>query len=157
MMTAATADLATIGAMLDDAHAAAAPATVAVAPAAADEVSATIAHLFSEHGEAYQTVARGAAAFQEQFGQNLRASAMAYTGIEDVIASFLTPFDQFISVIQFHLSEIPYILANFPEFLTYVVAQLALAPIVFGILGLGIGLGVVLAIIQAITSLLGAV
>jgi hypothetical protein len=47
MMTAAAADLATIGSDLSMAHAAAAVPTVALVPAAADEVSAGIAHLFS--------------------------------------------------------------------------------------------------------------
>ncbi|MGB9224655.1 PE family protein, partial [Mycobacterium sp.] len=46
-MTAAATDLANIGSALNAAHTAAATPTVAVIPAAADEVSASIAHLFS--------------------------------------------------------------------------------------------------------------
>ena len=47
IMTEAATDLATIGSTLSAAHLAAAAPTVAVLPAAADEVSAGIAHLFS--------------------------------------------------------------------------------------------------------------
>ena len=45
---------------------AAAP-TVALIPAAADEVSASIAHLFSQHAQDYQALAGQAAVFHEQF------------------------------------------------------------------------------------------
>jgi hypothetical protein len=58
MMTAAAADVATIGATLDVANKAAALPTVAVTPAAADEVSASIAQLFSVHAQEYQAAAR---------------------------------------------------------------------------------------------------
>ena len=47
MMAATATDLATIGSNLSVAHLTAAAPTVAVTPAAADEVSASIAHLFS--------------------------------------------------------------------------------------------------------------
>jgi hypothetical protein len=49
MMTAAAADLATIGSNVDAAHMVAAARTTSVIPAAADEVSAGIAQLFSSH------------------------------------------------------------------------------------------------------------
>ncbi len=87
-MTSAATDLATIGANLGAAHAATAAQTLAVAPAAADEVSASIAHLFSQHAADYQALAGRAAAFQGQFVQNLTASAGSYTSIEAAIASF---------------------------------------------------------------------
>jgi hypothetical protein len=89
MMTAAAADVATIGSALDAAHSAAAPATLGVASAAADEVSVGIAQLFSQHAQAYQARAGHAAAFQAQFVQNLKAGAVSYTNIEDAIASLL--------------------------------------------------------------------
>jgi hypothetical protein len=89
MMTAAAADLATIGSTLDAAHTAAAVSTVAVVPAAADEVSVRIAQLFSEHARDYQGLAGKAAAFQEQFVQHLNASALSYASIEDALASLL--------------------------------------------------------------------
>ena len=50
MMTSAATDLATIGSTLSAAHMTAALPTAAVIPAAADEVSASIAHLFSQYG-----------------------------------------------------------------------------------------------------------
>jgi PE family len=51
-------------------------------PAAADEVSASIAHLFSQHAEDYQAVAGQAAVFHQQFIQNLNASARSYASTE---------------------------------------------------------------------------
>lgn len=73
MMTAAAADLATMGSTLDVAHMAAAASTVAPLPAAADEVSTGITHLFSQHAQDYQALAAKAATFQEQWaGQPLR-------------------------------------------------------------------------------------
>src|SRR5690242_8617329 len=85
-MTAAAADLATIGSDLSAAHTAAAHATVALTPAAADEVSVGIAHLFSRHAQDYQALAGKAAASQDQFGQNLKASGGVYAAIEAFIA-----------------------------------------------------------------------
>ena len=89
LMTAAAGDLATIGSAVDEAHAAAAPTTTAVAAAAADEVSSSIARLFSEHAQDYQAVAARAAAFGDQFVQNLKSSAASYLTIEDFLTSLL--------------------------------------------------------------------
>jgi hypothetical protein len=50
IMTSAASDLARIGSDLSAAHAAAATRTLAVIPAAADEVSTGIAQLFSGYG-----------------------------------------------------------------------------------------------------------
>jgi PE family len=57
MMTSAAADLATIGSHIDAAHLAAAANITSVTPAAADEVSAGIAQLFSQHGSGFQALA----------------------------------------------------------------------------------------------------
>jgi hypothetical protein len=92
MMTAAAADLAAIGDTLNAAHLTAAVPTVAVLPAAADEVSTSIAHLFSGYGQEYQKLAGEAAASYEQFAQHLTASAGAYAGAEDAITAFLQDF-----------------------------------------------------------------
>lgn len=89
LMTSAATDLATIGSTLDGAHRAAALTTQGVAPAAADEVSVSIARLFSQHAQDYQAVAGQAAAFQEQFVHNLSASAVSFASAEDAIVSFL--------------------------------------------------------------------
>jgi hypothetical protein len=79
--TAAT-DLANIGSNLSEAHTAAAAATTGVIPAAADEVSAGIAHLFSRYAGGFQALAGQAAAFHQQFMQNLTASARSFASAE---------------------------------------------------------------------------
>jgi PE family len=88
MMTAAAADLATIGSTVSEAHTAAAPALAPI-PAAADEVSVGIAHLFSAHAQGFQALAGKAATFHEQFVQNMKAGASSYTWIEEAIAALL--------------------------------------------------------------------
>jgi hypothetical protein len=80
---------AAIGTNVNAAHMVAAAGTNSVIPAAADEVSAGIAHLFSQHAADYQGLAAQAAAFQEQFVQNLTASAGSYANIEAALAAFL--------------------------------------------------------------------
>jgi hypothetical protein len=92
MMAAAATDVAAVGSALSAAHMAAAP-TVAVVPAAADEVSAGIAHLFSRYAQGYQALAGQAAAFHEQFVQHLTASAGSYAATEAVNASLLQPLN----------------------------------------------------------------
>jgi hypothetical protein len=82
MMTYAATDLATIGSTLRAAHLAAAAPTVAVLPAAADEVSAGIAHLFSSCAQDYHSLAGRVAAFHEQFVQHLTAGAASYASTE---------------------------------------------------------------------------
>ena len=89
MMAAAAADLGSIGSTLIEEHAAAAASTVALVPAAADEVSAGIAHVFSGYAADFHGLASRAAAFQQQFVQNLKTSALSYASVEDAIASFL--------------------------------------------------------------------
>jgi hypothetical protein len=91
LMTAAAADLATIGSTLDEAHRAAAAATRAVAPAAADEVSVSIAHLFSQYASGFQALAGKAAAFHEQFVHTLTTGASSYTSTDAASTSFLQP------------------------------------------------------------------
>jgi PE family len=88
LATAAT-DLATIGSNLDAAHRTAAAATVAVLPAAADEVSASIAQLLSQHAQDYQALAGQAAAFHDQFARNLTANAGSYGSTEAASAASL--------------------------------------------------------------------
>jgi len=89
LMTSAAADLATIGANVNAAHLVAAAPTVAVLPAAADEVSASIAHLFSAHAASYQALAGQAAAFNGQFVQHLTAGAGVYADIEASLSQLL--------------------------------------------------------------------
>ena len=91
LMAQAATDLANIGSALSAAHMAAVAPTVAVIPAAADEVSAGIAHLFSQHARDYQKLAGQAAAFHEQFAQHATASAGSYANTEAANAALLQP------------------------------------------------------------------
>jgi PE family len=89
LIAAAATDLAAIGSTVSAAHMTAAARTVAVIPAAADEVSAGIAHVFSVHAQDYQGLAGQAAAFHEQFVQHLTASAGSYASTEAANAAVL--------------------------------------------------------------------
>jgi hypothetical protein len=62
-----------------------------VIPAAADEVSASIAHLFSAHAANYQAMAAQAAAFNDQFVQHLTASAGSFAHAEAANTALLQP------------------------------------------------------------------
>ncbi|HTQ22699.1 PE domain-containing protein [Mycobacterium sp.] len=90
MMTSAATDLAGIESALSAAHAAAATRTTAVPAAAADEVSTTIAALFSAHGQGFRALGAQAAAFHDQFMQSLKASAGSYAGAEAANFAALT-------------------------------------------------------------------
>jgi hypothetical protein len=89
-MTSAATDLATIGSNLSAAHAAAATRTLAVLPAAADEVSANIAQLFSQHAAAYQELAKQAQDFHELFTQSVSEAGPAYSATEQFSGTTLT-------------------------------------------------------------------
>jgi hypothetical protein len=57
-------------------------------PAAADEVSAGIAHLFSSYAQDFHGLAGQAAAFNDQFVQHMHAGAFSYASIEaDIVAA----------------------------------------------------------------------
>jgi PE family len=89
LMTAAAGDLGNIGAALTEEHVAAAALTVGLVPAAGDEVSAGVAHLFSQYAEGFQGLAGRAAAFPEQFAHTLTAGAHSYASAEAVNVSYL--------------------------------------------------------------------
>lgn len=82
VLTTAATEMEAIGSSLDAAHSAAARTTLDVAPAAADEVSASIAHLFSGHAQEYRAAAAQAAAYQDRFVDNLKTSGFAYASAE---------------------------------------------------------------------------
>jgi hypothetical protein len=107
MTTAAATDLAGIGSALSEAHVAAAAPTVALVPAAADEVSAGVAHLFSRYAEDYHALAGKAAASQEQFVQNLKASAVSYTSIEAAITSWLQSLNASVDQLIHTITALP--------------------------------------------------
>ena len=89
MMTSAASDLAGIGSNVEAAHMVATARTTSVIPAAADEVSTGIAHLFSQHAASYHALAGQASAFHEHFVQNLTAGAHSCATAEATSASFL--------------------------------------------------------------------
>ncbi len=79
---AAASSVSGIGSTITSANAAAAPATLEVLAAGADEVSAGIAALFSAHARAYQTLSAQAATFHDQFVRALTTGGAAYAGAE---------------------------------------------------------------------------
>jgi PE family len=89
MMTAAASDLATIGSKVEAPHMVAAARMTSVIPAAATEVSASIAQLFSQFGQDCQAPAAEAPAFEEQFVRALTAGARSYVSAETAnVAAF---------------------------------------------------------------------
>ncbi|MHA7653620.1 PE family protein [Mycobacterium sp. ML4] len=86
LIAAATTDLAAIQSALS-----AAIPVQKVLPAAADEVSASIAHLFSQHGRDYLAASSQAEAYHEHFAQRLSAAANSYATAETHNAAVLVP------------------------------------------------------------------
>lgn len=91
LLAQAATHVASIGQTLSAANQTTAASTRAVLPAAADEVSAAVAQLFSEFGQDYEAMAGQAAAYQQQFVQHLNAAANSYAGAEAANASLLLP------------------------------------------------------------------
>jgi hypothetical protein len=81
-LTAASGNLQGIGTAMAAQNAAAAGPTTAVAPAAADEVSALTAAQFAAHAQLYQQVSAQAAAIHEMFVSTLSTSAGSYAATE---------------------------------------------------------------------------
>ncbi len=79
--------LASIGSAISAAQAAAAAPTTGVLAAAGDEVSRTVAALFSGYAAAYQELGSQAAAFHTRLEQTLSASAGAYLAADAANAS----------------------------------------------------------------------
>jgi hypothetical protein len=89
-LATAASDLAGIGSTLGTANAVASAPTIGVAAAAADQVSAQVAALFSEHGLGYQQISAQIAKFHDQFVQTLSAGASTYAAAEANAAQTLT-------------------------------------------------------------------
>ena len=87
LVESAAADLKSIGAELNAAHAAAAVPTTGLVAAGADEVSTAVAALFSGHGQAFQALSAQASAFHAQFAQALSGAEGAYAAAEAANAS----------------------------------------------------------------------
>jgi hypothetical protein len=94
MMTDAATDLASLGSAISAAHAAAAARTTGMLAAGADEVSAAITTLFSEHASAYQALSARAAAFHTRLAQTVNAAAGAYAATEAANADPLQTLEQ---------------------------------------------------------------
>ncbi|ORB93165.1 PE family protein, partial [Mycobacterium persicum] len=90
-VSGAAGNLARLGSVISEANSAAVAQTTAVAAAGADEVSAAIAAFFRAHGLSYQTLSAQAAAFHDQFVQNLFGGAQAYASAEAAAANPLQP------------------------------------------------------------------
>ncbi|GAB3014142.1 PE family protein [Mycobacterium bourgelatii] len=82
IVTAAVADIETIGSTVTAASAAAAAPTSNLLAAAADEVSVAFANLFGAYGKEFQAVVGQVEAFQTQFQRTLAAAANAYVQTE---------------------------------------------------------------------------
>jgi hypothetical protein len=91
LLAVAATDVAAIGSTVNAAHLVAAAPTVGVLPAAADEVSASVANFFSGVAQEYHSLAGQAAAFNEQFAQHLNAGAGSYAVAEAVNAAAVAP------------------------------------------------------------------
>ena len=88
-LAAAATDLAGVGSAIGSANAAAASPTAGILAAAEDEVSATIAAVFSGYGQAYQRLSAQAARFHEDFVQTLTAGERWYAAVEALSATSL--------------------------------------------------------------------
>jgi hypothetical protein len=89
-LATAASGLAGISSTLGAANSAAAAPTTGVLASAADQVSAQVAALLSEHGLGYQQVSAQMAAFHERFVQTLSAGASRYVEAEASAAQTLT-------------------------------------------------------------------
>ncbi len=88
-MAAAVADVAGLGAAINEANATAAGPTTGVPAAAADEVSAAAATLFSSYAQQYQAVIKRAGAFHSEFARLLAAAGNAYAEAETAASGAL--------------------------------------------------------------------
>ncbi|ORV73058.1 PE domain-containing protein [Mycobacterium gastri] len=101
MLTTAAADAAGIASSVRAANLAALSPTSTLMAAAADEVSAAIASLFSGHAQEYQALSAQAAVFHEQFVQALSAASGAYAAAEAANVNLLqTLVDDVLGVIN---------------------------------------------------------
>jgi hypothetical protein len=81
-LATAASNIAGIGTEISTANAAAALPTTGVLAAAADQVSAEVAALFSSHAQGYQQLSAQVAAFHDKFVQVLSAGANSYATTE---------------------------------------------------------------------------
>ncbi|WP_459797540.1 PE family protein, partial [Mycobacterium riyadhense] len=94
VLNAAAADAATIGSAIRASNAAAARTTTALAAAGADEVSAAIAALFSDHAQQYQVVNAQVEQLHQRFVAALTNATISYATAEAANASPLQTLQQ---------------------------------------------------------------
>ncbi|SPM26697.1 PE family protein [Mycobacterium terramassiliense] len=82
LVSAASGNLENLGAALRSATAAAAGQTTAIAPPAADEVSAAVTALFGMRGQEFQALSAKAATFHDEFVNLLNGGAAQYVSTE---------------------------------------------------------------------------
>jgi hypothetical protein len=82
MLAAAAGALQSIGSTMSAQNAAAAPATIGVVPAAADEVSALTAAQFAAHARMYQAFSAQAEVMHALFATTLKAGGGSYAATE---------------------------------------------------------------------------
>ncbi|MGO9926205.1 MAG: PE family protein [Mycobacterium sp.] len=154
MMAAAATDVAAVGATLSVAHMAAVAPTVAVIPAAADEVSASIAHLFSRYAQDYQALAGQVAAFHEEFVRQLNASARSYAATEAASAASLQYLNASLSSFGSAIAALPGQLFNMLTGFWTALFDVAFLALVVGLLALVFGFWIlVLAIVAALLGI----
>jgi hypothetical protein len=142
----AAADLANIGSTINAAHMAAATPTVAVIPAAADEVSTSIAQLFSQHAQEYQALAGQAEAFQQQFVQHLTSSAHSYASAEAANAGLLQSLSAGTSALAASEDQISDMLGNAVAIALAIIVLPIAGILLLPLLGLvAVGLGLIFA------------
>ncbi|GJP24051.1 hypothetical protein NJB1907E8_31940, partial [Mycobacterium marinum] len=96
-LAAAATELRGVGSIVSTVNAAAAVPTTALWPAAADEVSAAIAALFSSHAQQYQSLSVQLSAYHDQFVRALGAGGASYSLAEAASAS---PLQQLLDVVN---------------------------------------------------------
>ncbi len=90
LMAAAAADVAAIGATIDEANEAAARATTGLTAPAADDVSAAITTLFNAYAQEGRALIGQATALHSEFAQALAAAGAAYSNAEAASLAALT-------------------------------------------------------------------
>ncbi|ORW89197.1 hypothetical protein AWB92_21500 [Mycobacterium sp. IEC1808] len=94
MLTDAARNLASVGSTISAANTAAAASTAGVLAPAADQISAAVAAILSQHGSAYQALSAQAAAFHAEFVRALGGAGGTYAAAEAVAASGLAAAQQ---------------------------------------------------------------
>lgn len=100
-LLAAAAQLAGLGTSFEAQSSAVAAPTTALAPAAADEVSALQSQLFSTYGTLYQQISAQATAIQQQIASTLGLNGGSYSDAEATNATAATdPFSGIVTTLQ---------------------------------------------------------